>query len=83
MRFRLFVLALAVLLAVVWLGAAIWAAQQTPPFDASGLHAVGFLFILPPLVLAASGVWLRPALGLLCIAAFMYLSVYVAGQISN
>lgn len=80
---RPFVLAFALLMALIWLGAAIWAARQVPPFDAAGLHGIGFLFIVPALVMAASGVWLRVALGLLCAAAFIYFSVLVAGQISN
>jgi len=30
-----------------------WTARQTPPFDASGLHGIGVLIIVPALVFAA------------------------------
>jgi hypothetical protein len=80
---RLFVFAFAALLTAIWIGVAIWAARQTPPFDASGLHAVGIVLILPAFLLALLGRALNVALGLACVAAFMYLSVLVAGQISG
>lgn len=64
MPLRLFTLTFAILLALIGIGAGIWAARQTPPFHTSGLHGIGFLFILPAPFLAALGVWVRLALGL-------------------
>jgi hypothetical protein len=80
---RFFVAVFAAVLVLIWIGVAIWAARQTPAFDASGLHAVGIVLILPAFVLALLGRAINVALGLACVAAFMYFSVLVAGQISS
>jgi hypothetical protein len=80
---RRFVLAAALAEMLIWIGAGVWAARQTPPFDASGLHAVGIVCILPALALGLWGRWLGLAVGLVSFAAFLYLSVIVAGQISG
>lgn len=80
---RRFVLIACAGLILVWVAVGIWAARQMPPFDVAGLHGIGILFILPALVLGSFGRWLGLAAGLVCFAAFVYLSVLVAGQISN
>ena len=80
---RRFVLVASTLGVMLWIGIAVWAAGRTPRFDTSGLHAVGIVFILPALVLGLIGRWLGLAAFLVCFAGFMYLSVYVGGQISN
>jgi hypothetical protein len=80
---RFFAAAFATVLMLIWIAVAIWAARQTPPFDAAGLHFVGIVFVLPAFLLALFGRALNVAIVLGCIAAFMYLSVLVAGQISG
>jgi hypothetical protein len=72
---RLFVLAAATLELLIWIGVGAWARRQTPPFDVSGLHAIGILFVLPALALGLWGSWLRTAVGLVCFETFMYVSV--------
>lgn len=80
---RRIVLILCALLTLVWTGVGIWAARHTPPVDVMGLHFFGTFFILPAWFLAAINWGLRTALVLVCVTAFVYLSVLIAGQISN
>ncbi len=51
--------------------------------DPSGLHGVLLFVVAPALLLALWGRWLGLALGLVCFAAFLDLSVVVGGMISN
>ena len=83
-RLRFATLAFAIALTLVWICVGVWAAGQTTSrFDAAGLHVIGAFFIAPSVFFAAVGVWVRVALGLTSFAAFFYLSVLIAGQISN
>ena len=53
------------------------------PLDPAGLHGVMLFAVVPALALALWGRWLGLALGLVSLAAFMYLSVVLGGMISN
>ena len=61
----------------------VWAARQPRPIDIAGSHAILVFLVVPAVLTAAWGRWLPFALTLVCVGAFMYLSVLVAGQISN
>ena len=80
---RAFVLAVAALETLIWLGVLVWFSVNRPDFDLSGLHGTMLFLVFPALLLGAANVWLRAAAGLLALTAFMWLSVLIAGQISN
>jgi hypothetical protein len=68
---------------LIWLGVLIWFSVNRPDFDLSGLHGTMLFLVFPAVLLGATNVWLRTAAGLLALTAFMWLSVLIAGQISN
>ncbi len=86
---RRFVLAAAVIEALIYFALLGWlwrAPKPVPPYMIDAVNGFTFFFfflVLPAFVLAWRGVWVGFALGLVCFTAFMWLSVYVGGQISN
>jgi hypothetical protein len=61
----------------------IWFSTTRATFDLSGLHGTMLFFVFPAVLLGAGNRWLPLAVGLLGCTAFIWLSVLVAGQISN
>ena len=80
---RTAVLTAAALQTLIWLGVLIWFSVNRPSFDLSGMHGTMLFLVFPAMLLGAANVWLRFAVGLLALTAFMWLSVLIAGQISN
>jgi hypothetical protein len=71
------------MLTLIWLVVLIWFSLNRPSFDLSGLHGTMLFLVFPAVLLGAANRWLPLAIGLLAFTAFCWLSVLIAGQISN
>ena len=80
---RHFVLVLAALEVLIWIATIFWNAQRPRPLDLAGLHGFMVICTLPALGMALANRWLRVATGLVCVTAFIMLSMYVGGMISS
>lgn len=68
---------------LIWLGVLVWFSRNRPAFDLSGMHGTMLFLVVPAVLLGAADYGLRVAAGLLGVTAFLWLSILVAGQISN
>lgn len=82
-RLRIAVFAIAAVEFLIYVATVVWASNAKPGFDLAGAHAMLVVLVLPAVLIGAWGRWLPFALTLLGIAAWMGISVLVAGQISN
>lgn len=80
---RIFVLVLAAIETLFWVGAIYWSRDPSHRFDPAGAHFFFIFFVLPAAGLALWGRWLKLAVGLVCAVAFIIVAVLVGSQISS
>ena len=80
---RRYVLIVGGLEALIWIGAVIWASRQPGRVDIAGLHFFFFVCTVPGLVLGILNRWLKAAVVLVSITAFILVCVAGASKISN